>query len=112
VPIASFTDDLLSAGQGLASAFVQKVAIDSQLLPQIVIDDPFGPAPAAEANDSPGFMKILKPRVTVYTAKGPYVVAPWGDPGENTYWPLIQAGAALTGALAAYGLIKLLRGGR
>jgi hypothetical protein len=103
---------LVSAGQGLASQFVQKVQIDSVLLPQITINDPLGPSPVAASEDSPGFLSLLKPRITVYTPSGPFITAPWGDPGETSAWPLIEAGLAIGGVLAIYGTIKLLRSGR
>jgi hypothetical protein len=54
---------------------------------------------------------MLKPKLTVYTAADPYVLAPWGDPGDVSWWPWIKAGAVLVAGLAAYGAYKLVRDG-
>jgi hypothetical protein len=104
--------ELVSAGQGMASQLVQRVQVDSALLPQIVIDDPLGPSPVATSESSPGFLALLKPKITVYTPAGQFNAAPWGDPGPTSAWPLIEAGLAIGGVLAIYGAMKLLRGGR
>lgn len=102
--------DLAGAAQDLLAQNVSKIVVDSRLLPQIVVDDPFGAAPAGAAPS--WILGQVRPRITVYTAQGPIVVAPYGDPGETTYWPLVAAGLALGGVLSLYGLVKLLRGGR
>jgi hypothetical protein len=114
--LANFTDDILSVGQGLASKFVQKVTVTSALLPDITIDDPLGATtPTATSPDiapSFDFLALLKPKITIYTSQGPHTVAPWGDPGENTYWPLIVSSLALGSVLELYGTYKLFRGGK
>ena len=94
----------------LLNAAVPKITFTSALGPPIEIDTPFAPAGATSPSGG-HFLPLLKPKLTVYTAADPYVLAPWGDPGDVSWWPWIKAGAVLVAGLAAYGAYKLVRDG-
>lgn len=95
---------------------VPRLTLTSALLPAIQIEHPFATAPGgppgsgASSPSGGHFLPLLQPKLTVETALAPVQIAPWGDPGETTYWPVIKGSGVALAALAAYGLYRLLRG--
>jgi hypothetical protein len=92
----------------MSSAILQqmatKIVFESQILPQVAIDDPFGDSPQGE--DAP-LMSWLKPKITVYTPAGPQTIAPWGEPTAD-YFPALALGVGVLSVFALYGAFKLV----
>ena len=80
-------------------ASVQRVTFRSQVTPDYSYD-PF--APSAPPSEGHGWlMGFIKPEITVETAAGPIVIAPYGSPTAN-YAPLAAAGGIATIVGGAY----------
>jgi hypothetical protein len=52
-----------------------RLTFESQLTPQITVDDPFSPTPPGSLIGS-----LVKPKITLGGKLGPQVIAPWGNP--------------------------------
>jgi len=64
---------------------VQRITVESRFTPPIVIDQPF-----EDTNAPPNpLLVLLKPKITLTTAFGDSVTAPYGDPVESL-WPQIR----------------------
>lgn len=85
--------DTLSAGLG---GIVRSVRLDTAYLPPMDLvggSGGIGTGPSGEPTFDLG--SILKPKLTIQLAAGnPIVYAPYGDPGEGSWLPLIAIGGA------------------
>lgn len=110
---SSLTDALIGQLQPVLDQQVQRVTIDTTILPSVVIDHPFAVdasgSSTASGEDTSWVLKLLKPKITVNTASGPMTIAPWGEPGRH--WGLVQVLAVSIVGLAALGGFDLLRRG-
>lgn len=86
---------------------VQRIVIETALLPPIVLDRPM-----ADTGAPPNpLLSLLKPKISITTPlrPDPYVARPYGDPGA-TKWPVVAIGGAVVAALAlglmVRGLVK------
>jgi hypothetical protein len=95
--VAAAATDAFSASLGKS---VVSVRVDTALLPPLEIVGGEESTPSGVETFNIG--RFLKPKLTIQLGVGnPIVYAPYGDPGEGTWLPLIAfAGAAL--ALAYY----------
>lgn len=111
-----FFSDLLGdaeqAAGGIASGAVQSIVIESAAFPAITLSNPLaGVIPSgsggspAPASPPPFLLSLLKPRVTVNTAVGQFMLAPGGAPPAFPW--LMWTGLGVV-ALAAYGAATLL----
>ncbi len=89
--LGDFSSDLLSLATPALAKSVTRMTVETAVTPTIVVDDPFAPGPPSP------LLQLLKPKVTLTTAAGPLVIAPYGTPSPRG-WLWALAGAALLGA--------------
>ncbi len=84
------------------------VRVETSVLPDIIINDPFAPGPPSP------LLQYLRPRITLEIAHGdikPVVIAPYGDPtsGEGVeLWPAVLNVLSVV-ALGALGFVLYRR---
>lgn len=81
-------------------AIISRMTIESELGPTVHVEDPLG-ANQTEPGLGSRVMSFIKPRITLETALGPTVMAPWGEPGP-TKWPKVQVGLAVGTLVVAW----------
>jgi hypothetical protein len=90
---------------------ITAVRVETSVLPDIVITDPFAPGPPNV------LLQRLRPKITLEIAHGeapPIVIAPYGDPASEFDSASAVWGSAAIGALGAllFALFRRRGGGR
>lgn len=83
------------------SAVVSKIRLSGELLPDVELADT-----NAEPGDQGWLVRLVKPKLTIETALGPFEYAPAGEPGPSR-WGLVVVALLVVAGLAVYGAIKL-----
>jgi hypothetical protein len=114
--LGSALGDVESAAGSLISSQVQNVTIESSAFFPIEIDNPLAGAIGGSsgggggpASAPPLWTRLLRPRITVNTSLGQFVIAPGGPPPATPWLMFAVIGVAL---LAGYGAAVLLTGGK
>lgn len=104
----------------LFDTLLNRVVIETEWLPPIELAQPLSTGGGAATPSTPGtgatgtvkippLTRILKPRVSIYTAAGgdPIVIAPYGQPANN--WPFLRLILVLGAAIGGVMLVKTTR---
>lgn len=101
--IGAILGRVASSVEADALASVRAVRFRSQLTPDVDYD-PNAPSAPAESGGGLGaaFLAFMKPQVTIETAQGSYVYAPYGAPEGTYFWYAVGGAAVLVfgGAVA------------
>jgi len=113
---SSIAGDVETAAGSLISSQVQNVTIESSAFFPIEIDNPLaglggggGGGQPSVAGAPPLWAQLLRPRITVNTSLGQFVIAPGGPPPA---FPWLLVGIIGVTALAAYGAAVFFSGGQ
>ncbi len=78
---------------------IENITIESTYFPPISIDKPLAPGGGVASAAGGMVAKLVKPKITITIAGNqPMSFAPYGEPEQSSFAPLVMGGLSLLGA--------------